>query len=322
MQISKDTIFLFIGIFMVFVGVFGGGFQIKEIKMPKVNKISRIFGFAVGLVFILLSLNVFGSLLDSVNNAGGNLSQGDTTNVGSNNGSAMASDLPTKNSNESIKNQFVQLEEAWSDSKYGNTELLAEYEKIKNHETFNDLDFQIRSAINRRITDLSNSNEKMKSLKNMVQSDSVVVTQKYALLNEANFERLSQIDHSFVEKQKEYYQTMLSKSAYIKDWADFGTFRDVNKNTLNPIDRRENFNAGTVWVWARIHAPKNETLKLQWVDAKTKKVLKSVDVKVRKNVESGYRTYYSKSFSDRGAYEVMLLNHENQLIGRQRFTVS
>lgn len=320
MQISKDTIFLIIGIFMVFIGVFGGGFQIKEIKIPQVNKISRIFGFAVGAVFILVSLNVFGPVLDGFAE-NKNISQNDTTSAGASASEGM-SPLPKPDMDDTLKEQLAQLEDAWPDLKFSNNELLVEYQRVSDHEAFSEMDFQTRSQVKRRIAALRHSIERMKDLRTHVQSDSTVVTRKYELLKNTEFERLSNRDSDYISNQKKYYQKVIEESAYIKAWEDFGTYRSVNKSTLNPVDRRDRFNSGTVWVWARIHAPKDETLKLEWIESKSNKVLKRVNVKVRRNVATGFRIYYSKTFSGAGDYEVRLFNRENQLIGRQRFIVS
>ena len=48
------TIILGVGILSVFLAVFGGGFQIKEISIPKLNNVSRGMGGAFGVAMIIL----------------------------------------------------------------------------------------------------------------------------------------------------------------------------------------------------------------------------------------------------------------------------
>lgn len=56
MQFSMQAITFLIGLALIVVGIFGGGIEVKEIKIPTLPTISRILSSIVGLVLIVVCL--------------------------------------------------------------------------------------------------------------------------------------------------------------------------------------------------------------------------------------------------------------------------
>ncbi len=108
------------------------------------------------------------------------------------------------------------------------------------------------------------------------------------------------------------------KAAFIKSDSNFVTCRDVDKH--EPVDKATYFDQGKVWVWAKVNAPRDEVIKLQWVDKENEQILAERSIRIKKN-PTGYRTYWWKNFTKPGTYEVQLYNSFNQSIGRQEFAV-
>lgn len=57
---TLDTLSFILGAILLAVGLFGGGIEVKEIKIPKVTRLVRILSACIGLVFILLGLCIAG----------------------------------------------------------------------------------------------------------------------------------------------------------------------------------------------------------------------------------------------------------------------
>ncbi|MBD1884692.1 hypothetical protein [Microcoleus vaginatus] len=47
-----------LGSILLLIGIFGGGFQIKELKIPQIGKFSRFLATSLGIFFILISLGL------------------------------------------------------------------------------------------------------------------------------------------------------------------------------------------------------------------------------------------------------------------------
>ena len=54
MQITVAGVTFFVGVFLVVAAIFGGGFQIKEVKIPKLSIVPRVMSIVVGLALIAL----------------------------------------------------------------------------------------------------------------------------------------------------------------------------------------------------------------------------------------------------------------------------
>ncbi len=53
---SVQAILLLFGVLLLLIAIIGGGFEVRELKIPKVEKTPRIISAVVGLVFILLGI--------------------------------------------------------------------------------------------------------------------------------------------------------------------------------------------------------------------------------------------------------------------------
>lgn len=53
---KSDVILMLIGGVLVATGVIGGGFEVKELKMPKVGRLTRFFAICSGATLILIGL--------------------------------------------------------------------------------------------------------------------------------------------------------------------------------------------------------------------------------------------------------------------------
>ncbi len=49
---SADVLLVGLGAFLVLIGVVGGGFEIKQIRVPTVPKFTRVVSFILGIIFI------------------------------------------------------------------------------------------------------------------------------------------------------------------------------------------------------------------------------------------------------------------------------
>ncbi|NJK75857.1 MAG: hypothetical protein HC942_19970 [Microcoleus sp. SU_5_6] len=47
-----------LGSILLLIGIFGGGFQVKELKIPQIGKFSRFLATSLGIFFILISLGL------------------------------------------------------------------------------------------------------------------------------------------------------------------------------------------------------------------------------------------------------------------------
>ena len=92
--------------------------------------------------------------------------------------------------------------------------------------------------------------------------------------------------------------------------------------TLNGCrNNTDSFSPGTVYVWARINAPKRESIQFKWLNEDG--TTKSFDTKtVNVNTGNGYRIFAAEGFTEPGNYTVVLSNSINEIIGSKKFTVN
>ena len=58
MNLTGDVLILLLGGLLVLSGIIGGGFEIKEIKIPKIGTISRILASIAGIVLIFVGVGM------------------------------------------------------------------------------------------------------------------------------------------------------------------------------------------------------------------------------------------------------------------------
>lgn len=309
-----QTILLLIGALFLFIGIFGGGFEIKEIKVPRVNTVSRVLGFVVGAVFILASRGLLSSqLLEAL---GGDIKPANDISSPASPVSA-PSEVIHDHENDAFR-EYRTLMRKWDDPSIENEEIRKQFEELRKNQATH-LDTVEIQDINRIIDSLTESIDSFKALEEKDKSPTLTVTEKQRLWDNPKIERLSARDKEKIQKQINDYKTMIAEWASIKNPEEnFITCRNV-KN-LNPVHPSKQFN-DIVYVWARVNAPEAESLRWQFVDlARNKVVHTKYPVKVKKNLGDGYRTHYWKTFKP-GIYEVRLFNSQDQLIGRREFQV-
>jgi len=115
-------------------------------------------------------------------------------------------------------------------------------------------------------------------------------------------------------------QIQSGESAFIASDEDFVLCRSVNN--MLPEGEDDVFPPGRVYAWARIKAPKNESLILRWLDEQGA-VIRTSYLRVKKNMQTGYRAYDYKTFSEEqiGAYSVLLFNENGEKIARREFRI-
>ena len=63
---NQDLLLTILGVLLLFIGIMGGGFEIKEIKIPKVGIVSRVIGVLIGFVLIVVSVEYSRNALDDL----------------------------------------------------------------------------------------------------------------------------------------------------------------------------------------------------------------------------------------------------------------
>jgi hypothetical protein len=176
-----------------------------------------------------------------------------------------------------------------------------------------------RKTFARAVDRLARSFELYQKALTQDNNDRLTIVEKLGLWQETKFDRLSENDAAYVREQREKYQASINAYASISGPGDFQTSNNVSEHM--PVGISDRFSGPTVWIWARVNAPrKEEKLSLQWI-AEDGAVLKTVSAKVLKNTGKGYRIYYYKNFYQPGAYEARLYNSRNDLIGIRSFQI-
>ncbi len=116
----------------------------------------------------------------------------------------------------------------------------------------------------------------------------------------------------------QHLKAVIANSASIVSQENFVTCRDVDK--LEPVGEADRFPPGRVYAFARIHAPRDEKLMLVWNDDDGKEFGRR-ELKVKRNVGRGFRTFSYRTLRNRGAYEVRLYNQDRYLIAYRRIIV-
>lgn len=156
------------------------------------------------------------------------------------------------------------------------------------------------------------------ALQSSAEADTLDIHEHLALWKSAgdNFsgDHLEQIQSKVAE-----YTGLLASNASIADEGNFVTCRTVS-DSKNPIEPGTDFSGSSVYYWARVNAPKSESLSVKWLDSEGKEV-GSRDHSVLANTGLGYRIYSQMKFESAGTYEVRLYNSADVLIARRVFRV-
>lgn len=309
------TILLAIGILCVFLGVFGGGFQIKEISIPKIDNISRALGAVFGLALIVWSQIGAIKTPDSPDSA------------------AIASVRPAPETDPSgivkpvhnddlLKSKIDGLSPSWETLDISNKDILAEYVSIKEDDGFNSLPLIYKSEVNNKINTLNFSIDAVDRINKKLTSGLVTLAEKVRHLDkffaeDASNARISQRVRQILEGEQNSYRAALDSSARIGSANDFLTCRSiVNKNCSKSTSL---FTTPMVWVWANITSPKNTEVTLKWVNLDNGEQFHSRNYTIKKS--TGYRISAGKTIHDEGKYEVRLYNNKDELVAKKQFEV-
>jgi len=360
---NVSTIFLVIGILMVFIGIFGGGFEIKELRMPKVSNLSRVIGFIVGFVFIsigfisgstddknpgfipsLLSIfthdtdpNKIPASIDQTEKPPILVATNDTQETthhadlaATNKTSptpAEATTVAAKSSSTDLTSTFSKLETDWKQRHKSQTQLLAEYQQLlPNSDTANDTaNNPLIELVKQRVETLKASLSQLEAIKQKDANQTLTITdkltawQKYDKLGYMTLE-----DENIAKNKIKQYQNSIRHYASIDDHDNFQTCHAIDKKDNYCKLAAHQFNLTqdelSVWVWAKVKAPKKEEVKFEFYDLDKNKMIGEFRTKVTKNLD-GYRTKAVKKFKEPGKYQAKLLNSQNMLIGVRDFTV-
>ena len=96
------------------------------------------------------------------------------------------------------------------------------------------------------------------------------------------------------------------------------TCKNVSK--LECVSAARMFPPGKVYAFTRIKAPNDATLTLRWYDANNNK-LGERNLKIRKNLVNGFRTYAWKTIHEAGKYNVRLYKGWQEIERSQEFTI-
>ncbi len=105
----------------------------------------------------------------------------------------------------------------------------------------------------------------------------------------------------------------------IRKELDFVTCTEVDQ--LKPLGIGKVFPPGRVYVFARVYAPKEESLTLKLYGGDGKELWEG-HLNVRRNMATGFRTYAYKTLYEAGSYEVRLFNSDQVEMGRRQFNIS
>ena len=156
-------------------------------------------------------------------------------------------------------------------------------------------------------------NQSQKHLKKLVEAvnELDIVSAKTIAESDA-----SEVVHA--AKQADDDRDVVPDSSTIASVDEFFTCSDVVE--LEPKACKDTFLPGKVYVFARIRAPETQTLTLKWFDMNDEAFAQR-ELKIKKNLQNGFRTYTWKNIWQPGSYHVRLYDQGQQQIGREDFTI-
>lgn len=315
------TILLAIGILCVFLAVFGGGFKIKEISIPQIDKVSRSLGAVFGLALIAWSQIGTIKMPEAGNETHTALAQpvsvASVADVAGDQAEALTPPAVLPGTD-----KIDELEPLWDTLEIANQDLLAEYVKIKEGEGFDDLSLIYKSEVNNKIDSLNEAIGAVSRTDAYLAGEMTTLAEKVAYLDDFSDQaqglRLSGKDKERLAREQQAYKTAFDNSARIASSNDFLTCTSIeNRNCRRSTSRFSS--PARVWVWARVASPKDTQVTLRWVNLDTKEQVNSRRFTIRKS--SGYRITGAKSVAESGNYEIRLYNADDALLARRQFEV-
>lgn len=165
---------------------------------------------------------------------------------------------------------------------------------------------------------LSNIKDSIDIVANKIR-DSLASPEDYSRYNQLT--KLANYQQHKIESSQELVSLKTSGKATILDpLRDFVTCTGVVQNVPQNITNK--LPPGRVYVFARIHAPQQETVTVRWKDSYGNPLTngtKSYQVSV--NLKSGYRLNNWKTISEVGDYSVELLGGDGSLIAVSNFHI-
>lgn len=156
------------------------------------------------------------------------------------------------------------------------------------------------------------------TLADLDSKDTLTIRQQLEILRRFSEEIGNDAEKTAARSRIQELEHILANTANIVSQENFVTCKNVDR--LEPEAVASRFAPGRVYAFARIHAPKDETLKLIWRDEDGRELRKR-DFKVKRNMGRGFRTFSYKIFTEAGTYEVRLYNQDQYLIGYRQFTI-
>jgi hypothetical protein len=310
---NTSTIILGVGILCVFLGVFGGGFKIKEISIPKINTASRAMGAVFGLLLIIAS-------------------QFDTVMMFVNSNSPVEKKQKTEQEPEipppatvsaSLIEKIEELKPLWDNGGITNKDILAEYIKIKGDEAFENLSLVYKSEVKNQIGKLNTSVDSIMKINGNLANELIALDGKVNdldkfLKDDVSKVRLSQKEKSGLKKQQKTLHTMLENSVSVASKSDFLTCKKIVDKDCSQSTSRF-FKDTSVSFWVKVVTPQNTEVTLKWVNLDNDNEIYSRAYSITKS--TGYRLHGSKSIAAAGEYEIRLYNKENILVANKQFGV-
>ncbi|MEA3410170.1 MAG: hypothetical protein U9R74_01355 [Pseudomonadota bacterium] len=147
--------------------------------------------------------------------------------------------------------------------------------------------------------------------------DDVTVTEKLALWKTCR-QVGNQSEKAAAEKRLRPLEALVVRDATVRNSdKNFLTCADVKR--LECRGEASAFKPGKIYVYARINAPREETLVLKWL--KGGKEFRISNLKVKENTGRGFRTFTWKTLSEPGPYRIRLYNSGDALIASRALSV-
>lgn len=170
---------------------------------------------------------------------------------------------------------------------------------------------------------VSQSNEIIDSLSAQLEDTTVAIADKTIIRKELDklFKEVEK-EKTVIDQSQKIGTVAVSQAASIRvPNSDFFTTRSIVKN--KPGSPREVFKKGKVWVFARVYAPRDEQVTINWRDYEGNLLPNGTkNYVVKTNTISGYRISTYKNIPDIGGYSVELINGDGVQIGVVNFEVT